>query len=222
MSKAATMEIPINSNGDTGTLPEDDSLEQVGQVGSWICWCETFWHQPVLFTHLKLFGLHLETRCITSWQKNINIPKSKLQLKEGRTENTEFFNFLLISFTLWNHFDHFYCIKEKLWFWKDIVDPLKTSISFKHMFLVILLCVFSLKEFLTIALTSCIQRCIQWNCTIPKGCIIHVKSTWRKSNRHTCAELMSSRGISGDRWCGVSVVWSWHSGHGYSSQPSRD
>lgn len=32
MSKAATMEIPINSNGDTGTLPEDDSLEQVGPV----------------------------------------------------------------------------------------------------------------------------------------------------------------------------------------------
>lgn len=30
MSKAATMEIPINSNGDTGT-PEDDSLEQVSQ-----------------------------------------------------------------------------------------------------------------------------------------------------------------------------------------------
>ncbi|KAL4608575.1 arfaptin-2-like isoform X4 [Arapaima gigas] len=28
MSKAATMEIPINSNGDAGTLPEDDSLEQ--------------------------------------------------------------------------------------------------------------------------------------------------------------------------------------------------
>ncbi|XP_064414190.1 arfaptin-2 isoform X2 [Latimeria chalumnae] len=28
MSKAATMEIPINSNGDTETLPEDDSLEQ--------------------------------------------------------------------------------------------------------------------------------------------------------------------------------------------------
>ncbi|KAM4565630.1 arfaptin-2-like isoform 3-T3 [Odontesthes bonariensis] len=28
MSKAATMEIPINSNGDTGTLTEDDSLEQ--------------------------------------------------------------------------------------------------------------------------------------------------------------------------------------------------
>ncbi|XP_061073019.1 arfaptin-2-like isoform X3 [Conger conger] len=28
MSKAATMEIPINSNGDTGTLPEDDGLEQ--------------------------------------------------------------------------------------------------------------------------------------------------------------------------------------------------
>ncbi|KAG9351771.1 hypothetical protein JZ751_023022 [Albula glossodonta] len=31
MSKAATMEIPINSNGDTGTLPEDDSLEQGSQ-----------------------------------------------------------------------------------------------------------------------------------------------------------------------------------------------
>ncbi|XP_034024308.1 arfaptin-2-like isoform X1 [Thalassophryne amazonica] len=28
MSKAATMEIPINSNGDTGNLAEDDSLEQ--------------------------------------------------------------------------------------------------------------------------------------------------------------------------------------------------
>lgn len=33
MSKAATMEIPINSNGDTGT-PEDDSLEQVGHSQS--------------------------------------------------------------------------------------------------------------------------------------------------------------------------------------------
>lgn len=33
MSKAATMEIPINSNGDTGT-PEDDSLEQVGHAQS--------------------------------------------------------------------------------------------------------------------------------------------------------------------------------------------
>ncbi|KAJ8266673.1 hypothetical protein GJAV_G00133310 [Gymnothorax javanicus] len=32
MSKAATMEIPINSNGDTGTLPEDDSLEQAAQI----------------------------------------------------------------------------------------------------------------------------------------------------------------------------------------------
>ncbi|XP_029956662.1 arfaptin-2b isoform X4 [Salarias fasciatus] len=32
MSKAATMEIPINSNGDTGTLPEDDSLEQAAKV----------------------------------------------------------------------------------------------------------------------------------------------------------------------------------------------
>lgn len=32
MSKAATMEIPINSNGDTGTLTEDDGLEQVGHV----------------------------------------------------------------------------------------------------------------------------------------------------------------------------------------------
>ncbi|KAK1883137.1 Arfaptin-2 [Dissostichus eleginoides] len=32
MSKAATMEIPINSNGDTGTLPEDDSLEQAANL----------------------------------------------------------------------------------------------------------------------------------------------------------------------------------------------
>lgn len=29
MSKAATMEIPINSNGDSRTMAEDDSLEQV-------------------------------------------------------------------------------------------------------------------------------------------------------------------------------------------------
>lgn len=29
MSKAATMEIPINSNGDTRTIAEDDGLEQV-------------------------------------------------------------------------------------------------------------------------------------------------------------------------------------------------
>ncbi|XP_034034188.1 arfaptin-2b isoform X2 [Thalassophryne amazonica] len=32
MSKAATMEIPINSNGDTGTSPEDDGLEQAAKV----------------------------------------------------------------------------------------------------------------------------------------------------------------------------------------------
>ncbi|XP_060942049.1 arfaptin-2b isoform X4 [Limanda limanda] len=32
MSKAATMEIPINSNGDTGTLTEDDSLEQAANL----------------------------------------------------------------------------------------------------------------------------------------------------------------------------------------------
>lgn len=37
MSKAATMEIPINSNGDTRTIAEDDGLEQVGYIctGSW-------------------------------------------------------------------------------------------------------------------------------------------------------------------------------------------
>uniref|UniRef100_A0A8C4YXI7 ADP-ribosylation factor interacting protein 2a n=1 Tax=Gadus morhua TaxID=8049 RepID=A0A8C4YXI7_GADMO len=32
MSKAATMEIPINSNGDTGSLAGDDSLEQAAQI----------------------------------------------------------------------------------------------------------------------------------------------------------------------------------------------
>ncbi|KAK6305801.1 hypothetical protein J4Q44_G00245810 [Coregonus suidteri] len=32
LSKAATMEISINSNGDTGTLAEDDSLEQVAKL----------------------------------------------------------------------------------------------------------------------------------------------------------------------------------------------
>lgn len=39
MSKAATMEIPINSNGDTGTLPEDDSLEQVSDASSHLTHC---------------------------------------------------------------------------------------------------------------------------------------------------------------------------------------
>lgn len=34
MSKAATMEIPINSNGDTRTLAEDDTLEQVSEMYS--------------------------------------------------------------------------------------------------------------------------------------------------------------------------------------------
>ena len=56
MSKAATMEIPINSNGDTGTLAEDDSLEQVGHTTYFIPWlCGTSWDHPVLlFTYLKL------------------------------------------------------------------------------------------------------------------------------------------------------------------------
>nr|XP_033804662.1 arfaptin-2 isoform X5 [Geotrypetes seraphini] len=34
MSKAATMEIPINGNGDRGTLTEDESLEQIGPMPS--------------------------------------------------------------------------------------------------------------------------------------------------------------------------------------------
>lgn len=34
LSKAATMEIPISSNGDTSSLPEDDGLEQVRGSGS--------------------------------------------------------------------------------------------------------------------------------------------------------------------------------------------
>lgn len=33
LGKAATMEIPISSNGDAGSLPEDDGLEQVGGRG---------------------------------------------------------------------------------------------------------------------------------------------------------------------------------------------
>lgn len=43
MSKAATMEIPINSNGDTGT-PEDDSLEQVSHVFTLTCPFVMCWH----------------------------------------------------------------------------------------------------------------------------------------------------------------------------------
>lgn len=34
LSKAATMEIPISSNGDTSSLPEDDGLEQVRSSGT--------------------------------------------------------------------------------------------------------------------------------------------------------------------------------------------
>lgn len=34
LSKAATMEIPISSNGDTSSLPEDDGLEQVWGLGT--------------------------------------------------------------------------------------------------------------------------------------------------------------------------------------------
>lgn len=38
LSKAATMEIPISSNGDTSSLPEDDGLEQVRGLGApWGC-----------------------------------------------------------------------------------------------------------------------------------------------------------------------------------------
>lgn len=46
LSKAATMEIPISSNGDTSSLPEDDGLEQVwepqgvlGAVPGLCCLC---------------------------------------------------------------------------------------------------------------------------------------------------------------------------------------
>lgn len=52
MSKAATMEIPINSNGDTGTLPEDDSLEQVSQSVTFsvtsVLLPRLYWHLVVL------------------------------------------------------------------------------------------------------------------------------------------------------------------------------
>lgn len=50
MSKAATMEIPINSNGDTGT-PEDDSLEQVsGPSSPWGACNFSAWMWHVLLT----------------------------------------------------------------------------------------------------------------------------------------------------------------------------
>lgn len=68
MSKAATMEIPINSNGDTGTLPEDDSLEQV----SWshfshftdnVCLINLYWHLALSWWQFSiLFLLTVQSR----------------------------------------------------------------------------------------------------------------------------------------------------------------
>lgn len=37
MSRAATMEIPINSNGDSRNIPEDDGLEQVSSRAAACC-----------------------------------------------------------------------------------------------------------------------------------------------------------------------------------------
>lgn len=80
MSKAATMEIPINSNGDTGTLPEDDSLEQVGHI------CCVSWQSVVssVYTprncHNKSGKIYLAV--IPSWQQIVYMLKTKLQQTE--------------------------------------------------------------------------------------------------------------------------------------------
>lgn len=56
MSKAATMEIPINSNGDTGT-PEDDSLEQVSHVFTLTCPSVVCWHVVPNWVAVSFYGL---------------------------------------------------------------------------------------------------------------------------------------------------------------------
>lgn len=89
MSKAATMEIPINSNGDTGTLAEDDSLEQVGHTACWIWWlCGTSWDHPMLlFTYLKL--LHKVCVYLVAMPK---LPKDHLHtLSQNPAQSCSFF-----------------------------------------------------------------------------------------------------------------------------------
>lgn len=68
MSKAATMEIPINSNGDTGPLPEDDSLEQVGESYC-ISWQYTGCDHPMwlLFNYLKLLHKQINVHTVSAY-----------------------------------------------------------------------------------------------------------------------------------------------------------
>lgn len=96
MNKAATMEIPINSNGDTGTLTEDDSLEQVGRaavsVQSLVC---NTCRKP-------LFGFCETTNC----QQNL-ICIFKSDSCQQSTHETELFIFL---FVVKNTLIIFFCV----------------------------------------------------------------------------------------------------------------
>lgn len=61
MSKAATMEIPINSNGDTGT-PEDDSLEQVSHMPSLTCLTIMNWFVAISLVFSVLLYITAQSR----------------------------------------------------------------------------------------------------------------------------------------------------------------
>lgn len=81
------MEIPINSNGDTGTLTEDDSLEQVGRAAASVqsLVCNTC-RKPFLF-----FVFCETTNC----QQNL-ICILKLDSCQQSTHETELFIFLFV------------------------------------------------------------------------------------------------------------------------------
>lgn len=59
LSKAATMEIPISSNGDTSSLPEDDGLEQVRGLGT---------SGECLGLYQAVLSLHLSPLCFSACQ----------------------------------------------------------------------------------------------------------------------------------------------------------
>lgn len=59
LSKAATMEIPISSNGDTSSLPEDDGLEQVRGLGT---------PGECLGPYQAVLSLHLSPLCFSASQ----------------------------------------------------------------------------------------------------------------------------------------------------------
>lgn len=101
MSKAATMEIPINSNGDTGTLPEDDSLEQVGHIYS-ISWQCTECGHPVwlLFTYFKILHKQINMYTVGAYWLLVLGQLMIICILGTVYRDKELFLFLFISFSI--------------------------------------------------------------------------------------------------------------------------